>query len=93
MLDVGTGVGYLEILDPKHRSRACLFRGRGSPGEEDRGSNAGRSDVAGRFTPATVWVEEAGGRLGSSTLTAGVFSRDIAILNERISRQCSGMSN
>jgi hypothetical protein len=31
---------------------ACLFKGRGSAGEEENGSKAGSSVGAGRFTPA-----------------------------------------
>lgn len=55
VLDVGTGVGYLVkafwLLMPA-APRGFLIR-RGRPGEEERGSNAGRRDGAGRFTPAT----------------------------------------
>lgn len=46
----GTGVGYLR----KACEPACLFDGRGRPGDEDRGSKAGRSEGAGLLTPATV---------------------------------------
>ena len=58
VVEVGTGVGYFwkAFSRSKGEYRACLLDGRGSPGEEE-GSNAGRSDGAGRFTPAV----EAGG--------------------------------
>jgi hypothetical protein len=69
VLEVGIGVGYLrKALDPFDPSRACLFTGRGRPGEEDRGSNGGRSEGAGRLVPAILEDEElraAGGRDGS----------------------------
>jgi hypothetical protein len=58
VLDVGTGVGYLR----KAWEFACRFEGRGRPGEDERGSNAGRSEGAGRFTPAAV------GSVGSGAL-------------------------
>lgn len=66
VLEVGTGVGYLR--------RAWLpllalpvpvfwrFNGRGSPGDEESGSNAGSRDGAERFWPA------AGGDEGTETL-------------------------
>ena len=60
MLEVGTGVGYLR----KAWELACRFEGRGKPGEEESGSNAGRRAAAGRFLPATV------GRVGSRALVA-----------------------
>jgi hypothetical protein len=91
VLEVGTGVGYLCILDPKQESRACLLEGRGKPGEEDRGSKAGRSAVAGRFTPATVLAEDGGGgRLNSpaSTVAAGVFSGEVVIVVDERSCHC-----
>jgi hypothetical protein len=58
VLEVATGVGYLR----KALEFACLFAGRGKPGEEDNGSNAGRSEGAGRLTPAVV------GSVGSRAL-------------------------
>jgi hypothetical protein len=36
---------------------ACRFAGRGKPGDDENGSNAGRSEGAGRFTPAVVGSE------------------------------------
>lgn len=73
VLDVGTGVGYLrraaEDVDPVF----WRFRGRGSAGEEDSGSNAGRRDGAGRLTPATD-VEE-GVRLADPLLFEVVVLR------------------
>ena len=48
MLDVGAGVGYLtKALVP-----ACRLDGRGKPGDDERGSNGGSSEGAGRLTPA-----------------------------------------
>lgn len=54
MVDVGIGVGYLVDAAPrvKEDSRALLM-GRGSGGEEDNGSKAGSSSMAGRFVPAS----------------------------------------
>ena len=81
VLEVGTGVGYLCTAEPKATSRACLLRGRGKPGEEERGSKAGKSAVAGRLAPAAMVVVvegsiEGGGRLGSpaSIVFTDVFS-------------------
>jgi hypothetical protein len=53
VLEVGTGVGYLR----KAFEVACRFVGRGKPGDEESGSNAGRSEGAGRFTPAVIGSE------------------------------------
>lgn len=84
VLDVGTGVGYLRILAPMDPARACLLNGRGRPGEEDRGSKGGSSEGAGRFTPATVLVEEAssGGRAGSPVpvACASLFSGEAVMM-------------
>lgn len=50
VLEVGTGVGYL-----KFALAVCWrFNGRGSAGDDERGSKAGRSDGAGRFVPVVV---------------------------------------
>lgn len=58
VLEVGAGVGYFrKALEP-----ACRFDGRGSPGDEESGSNAGRSEGAERLTPAAV------GSVGSGAL-------------------------
>jgi len=67
VVEVGTGVGYFwkAASRSEGEDRACLFSGRGNPGEEDSGSNAGRSVGAGRFTPA---VE---GRLGWALILLG----------------------
>jgi hypothetical protein len=62
VLEVGTGVGYLRNAFEV----ACLFAGRGKPGEEESGSNAGSNDGAGRFTPAT----DMEGRVGSRALVS-----------------------
>jgi len=55
--DVGTGVGYfwLAAVCSIGETRAWRFTGRGRPGEEENGSNAGSNEGAGagRFTPAT----------------------------------------
>lgn len=70
VLDVGSGVGYLRKgFDPIDPSTACLFAGRGKPGDEERGSKGGRSEGAGRLVPAMLDVEPdaAGGRLGSAS--------------------------
>lgn len=53
MLEVGIGVGYLR----KALDVACRFMGRGKPGDEDSGSNAGSRDGAGLLTPAVVGSE------------------------------------
>jgi hypothetical protein len=58
VLDVGTGVGYFRNA----LEFACRLEGRGRPGEDDRGSNGGSSDGAGRFVPPLV------GSVGSGTL-------------------------
>lgn len=50
VVEVGMGVGYLIEADPDPRA---LLSGRGRTGDEDNGSKAGRSDGAGRLTPAT----------------------------------------
>lgn len=55
VLEVGMGVGYFR----KALDVACRFEGRGRPGDEDKGSNGGSSDGAGRLMPATD------GRVGS----------------------------
>lgn len=60
MLDVGAGVGYLR----KAFEVAWRFDGRGSPGDEESGSNAGSNEGADLFTPA---VE---GRVGSRALVS-----------------------
>lgn len=44
--EVGTGVGYVAWSSRTSRVR---FRGRGSAGEDDSGSNAGSREVVGRF--------------------------------------------
>jgi hypothetical protein len=93
VLDVGTGVGYLRILAPIDPARACLLNGRGRPGEEDRGSKGGSSEGAGRFTPATVLVEEAsGGRAGSpvSVACASLFSGEGVMLMQLHQKACQG---
>jgi hypothetical protein len=48
--EVGTGVGYVTTSDMASRDR---FRTRGSAGEDEKGSKAGRRDAAVLFTPAT----------------------------------------
>ena len=48
--DVGTGVGY---VTSSLRASRLRFGGRGSVGEDDNGSKAGRRDAAGRLLPAT----------------------------------------
>jgi len=67
VVEVGTGVGYFwkAASRSEGEKRACLLSGRGNPGEEDSGSNAGSSVGAGRFTPA---VE---GRLGWALILLG----------------------
>ncbi len=72
VLEVGIGVGYLENA---LGARACLFNGLGRPGEEEKGSNGGSRDGAGRFTPATRAKGEAdaGGSIGSSAVAASAF--------------------
>lgn len=50
--EVGRGVGYLKSALSLPGDGARRFEGRGNPGEEEKGSNAGRSDGAGRLTPA-----------------------------------------
>lgn len=67
-MEVGIGVGYFWYAASRSEGedRACLLEGRGKPGEEEKGSNAGRRDGAGRFTPA---VED--GRLGWEFILLG----------------------
>lgn len=48
--EVGTGVGYVTDSDKDSRDR---LRTRGSTGEEEKGSKAGRSEAADLLTPAT----------------------------------------
>jgi len=76
VLEVGTGVGYLRNAPEV----AWRFVGRGKPGDDENGSNAGRSEGAGRFTPAVVGSE------GSSALLA-VAAGEESILNRF--RPCS----
>lgn len=70
VLEVGTGVGYLR----KALEVAWRFAGRGSPGDEERGSNAGSSEGAGLLTPA---VE---GSVGSSTALLAAAEGDESML-------------
>ena len=70
VLEVGMGVGYLR----KALDVACRFEGRGRPGDEDKGSNGGSSDGAGRLMPA---IE---GRVGSSPLVNFVAEGDESML-------------
>jgi len=51
VVEVGTGVGYFCCGDEVWKS-VCRFRGLGKPGEEEKGSKAGRREGAGRFVPA-----------------------------------------
>jgi len=71
VLEVGTGVGYLE----KALATACRFIGRGRPGDEERGSNAGSREGAGRLTPATEGSDGSRARLlpvgGEESIIAG----------------------
>ena len=70
VLDVGIGVGYLKReFDPIDSPGAFLLVGRGRPGDEDRGSNGGSSEGAGRLVPAILEGEEtsAGGGGGSAS--------------------------
>ena len=62
MLDVGAGVGYWRNW--KAFAVAGRFAGRGSPGDDESGSNAGSSEDADLFLPA---VE---GRVGSRALVS-----------------------
>lgn len=59
-------------MDP---SRACFLKGRGKPGDDERGSNGGSKAVAGLFLPAMLEMEEAdaGGSVGSSALALSIF--------------------
>jgi hypothetical protein len=56
VVDVGIGVGYFRYAASRcdGDKTACLLEGRGRAGEEDRGSKAGRSEGAGRLTPAVA---------------------------------------
>lgn len=66
--DVGTGVGYLRYARPVF----WRFDGRGSPGDDDRGSKAGSSDGAGRFVPAVeLGVEVERGRVAQGRVEQG----------------------
>lgn len=67
VLEVGTGVGYLRYaVLPIEPARACRLTGRGSPGEEERGSKGGRRVGAGRLVPAA-----GGGSVGSVFFDCG----------------------
>jgi hypothetical protein len=72
VLDVGAGVGYVT----QALAVACRFVGRGRPGDDDRGSNGGNSEGAGRFTPAVEGRD--GSRFGfrddGESITAGWVS-------------------
>jgi hypothetical protein len=59
VVDVGIGVGYFRYAAScwGGGETACLFEGRGKPGEEEYGSKAGSRDGAGRFTPAVAGNE------------------------------------
>lgn len=85
VLEVGTGVGYLRnALDDAWR-----FAGRGSPGEEERGSNAGRSEGAGRLIPAILGSEGSKALLifeGEESISVGVTTTG----PEQLSRGRSG---
>lgn len=88
VVDVGIGVGYLrKALESKGLSRACLFDGRGKPGDEESGSNGGKRDGAGRFVPTPFNEEadtEAGGRVGSSFVAPSIFlTGDEDMMEER----------
>lgn len=69
VLDVGTGVGYLRwtrerpLLEPESGAVFWRLAGRGSPGEDERGSNGGRRHGAGRLEPARGFMT---GRVGSA---------------------------
>lgn len=53
VLEVGIGVGYFRNAPEV----ACRFKGRGNPGEEDRGSKGGSNEGAGLLVPAVVGSE------------------------------------
>jgi hypothetical protein len=75
VVDVGIGVGYLLYRASlcEGEDRACLLNGRGRPGELESGSNAGSSDGAGRFTPATRGkLEEALSLLGEESIRVDI---------------------
>jgi hypothetical protein len=57
---MGVGYFWLAASRSEGEDRACLLKGRGRLGEEEKGSKAGSSEGAGRFTPAVD------GRLGSA---------------------------
>lgn len=86
VLEVGTGVGYLSCAFP-----VCWrFNGRGRAGEEERGSNGGSNEGAGRFVPAKVEDEEeraapdvVGGSVGSLATGAAVRGGDESIMNKK----------
>lgn len=73
VLDVGMGVGYRRLASVAVFWR---FEVRGRPGEEDRSSNGGNSEGAGRLVPASE-VEVADG-IGSR----GSFANEPASLSE-----------
>lgn len=55
VVEVGIGVGYLnEVFRSGEGPLSCLFAGRGKPGDEESGSNAGSSEGAGRLLPDMV---------------------------------------
>ena len=61
VLDVGTGVGYFRCARPVF----WRLEGRGRLGEEESGSNGGRSEGAERLVPAMLVVEIDGTMAGS----------------------------
>ena len=59
--DVRIGVGYLCIsVYFEGETRATRLAGRGREGDEEKGSNAGKSDGAERFTPMTGEIGSVG---------------------------------
>jgi len=66
VVDVGIGVGYLWFAASRSEGEdRFLFNGLGRPGDEEKGSKAGSSVGAGRFTP------DVDGRLGWAFILLG----------------------
>jgi hypothetical protein len=92
VLEVGTGVGYL--VDPP-LPVFWRLRGRGKPGDDERGSNGGSRDAAGRLLPVVGALgrdldgeEKMGmGSEGSSDACFGLGRESMVKTRWRVGRQ------
>lgn len=75
-------MGYLKNgFESTSLSRASLFIGLGKPGEDERGSNGGSKEGAGRFLLGEIEAD-AGGSVGSSAVTRS--ARSIILTGEDV---------